>query len=357
MITNTHRSLLVSLLLATLGFLSPLTTSAGEDFESPEVAVQEPSADLGRVIQGESASHTFVLENRGETARTITDVVSPSSAVKVRHDDTIPPDGSAEVTARLDSRHLIGEGSTELRVFLDGTDEPSLTLDLSYEVVVHLGALPGQARWIYVQGEPEGTISQTVYSLDGEPFEITGTEAPAPHITVTHRKATPEERVPQGSETQWVVEPTLESDAPVGPIEGFVTVHTTHPEQESIRIPVSGFVRPTILIDPASGDFGRLELSEPKQAIYRLRNFATEPIAVTEVDVELEGVDAELETIEEGRRYEIVLTFDPERMPAGCFSDMLVIETESEKVPILTVELSGELVPVEGNGSGDSQSD
>ncbi len=112
-----------------------------------------------------------------------------------------------------------------------------------------------------------------------------------------------------------------------------MTVHTNHPKQKIVQIPVSGFVRPVVAITPPVADFGKIELKEPLKKALNIRNFATEPIKVTSVDPNLpKGIDAKLETLEEGREYQVRIILNPD-LAKGPFLGKLVIHTDSPKVP------------------------
>lgn len=307
------------------------------------VAVEE-MFDFGALVKGDSAAHTFILQNPTDTPVTI-DRVFPSCGCTVADfDRVVPAGGEGKVRVELDTMAVTGEGISKLAVYLNKATDPSIILALEYKVEPMLLAFPGYARWIYVQREQEGTIVQTVYSADGAEFDVVGVESPMPAIAVSFREATAEERRPKVEGSQWIVIATLDSAAPVGAITGFLDVHTTHPRQKLAQIPVSGFVRPTIFIEPAKGDFGTLSLDAPRTMVYQVRNFATEPIELTGVRTDVAGITAHIEPIENGRLYRVVLQLDPARMDEGPFNGTLEMKTDSAKIPRVTVDLTGTLV-------------
>ena len=133
----------------------------------------------------------------------------------------------------------------------------------------------------------------------------------------------------------------LSNQAKVGPLSDYVTVHTNHPKQKIVQIPVSGFVRPVVATTPPNADFGKIEIKEPIKKALNIRNFATEPIKVTSVDPTLpKGIETKLETLEEGREYQVRIILNPE-LAKGPFLGKLVIHTDSPKVPTLEVEVKG----------------
>jgi hypothetical protein len=316
------------------------------------LAVAEPAHDFGKLVKGDNVTHTFVLRNIGDEPVNVVFIKPSCGCTVAEFDKVIPPGGEGRVTAALDTMTLTGKASSALEVFAEGHETALATLVLSAEVVSKLYAHPGYARWIYVQHEAEGTISQTVYSSDGAEFEVLSVEPPMPAIEVSFRPATAEERQAKATGSQWVVDATLDSAAPVGAITGFLTVQTTHPLQKVMQVPVSGFVRPTLFVEPPRGDFGTLKIRAPRRATYQVRNFATEPIALTGAATDVPGISVKVEPVEEGRRYNVVLELDPAAMAEGPFAGELRLTTDSEKVPTLTLDLSGNLVRPEGATSG-----
>ncbi|HEX4963979.1 MAG TPA: DUF1573 domain-containing protein, partial [Thermoanaerobaculia bacterium] len=125
----------------------------------------------------------------------------------------------------------------------------------------------------------------------------------------------------------------------------YVTVYTNHPKQKIVQIPVSGFVRPVMAVTPPVGDYGDIELKEPLKKSLSVRNFATEPIKLTSVDVDskLKGVEAKIEPLQEGREYNIRVTLNP-ALGKGKFDGKLTLHTDSAKVPQLEVELKGTIL-------------
>jgi hypothetical protein len=161
---------------------------------------------------------------------------------------------------------------------------------------------------------------------------------------VSFREAQEGERLPDVKVKQWRVETKLSSDAPVGPLAGYVTVHTNHAKQKVVEIPVSGFVRPVMAVTPPKADFGKIDVvKEPLRRILDVKNFATEPIKVIGVETSGQGIEAKVEPLEEGREYAVKLIVSS-GMPKGPFHSKLTIHTDSPKSPVLEVELSGTIL-------------
>ena len=308
----------------------------------PKATIAEPLKDVGTVSKGDKIVHDFVIKNEGDADLQITNVQPACGCTVADFDKVIKPGQTGKVHAVVDSSTFSGPISKGVSVFTNDPEHPQIELTIHAKVEPYISIKPGYARYITVQGEPlEGNIAQTLWAPDGTSWDITGIDSPFPFLAVTFHEAKPEERLPDAKGKQWKVEMKLSNQAKVGPLSDYVTVHTNHPKQKIVQIPVSGFVRPVVATTPPNADFGKIELKEPLKKALNIRNFATEPIKVTSVDPSLpKGIETKLETLEEGREYQVRIILNPE-LAKGPFLGKLVIHTDSPKVPTLEVEVKG----------------
>lgn len=350
-----------AILTSTLVFLAsiaaaPLAAQPADPEALPAptgpLTVAEQKVDLGDLTKNAVVPHEWTVTNTADRPVTIERVLASPGCRAPSYDETVPAGGRTTLRTEVDTGLLNGKASCIFGVLLAGDDEPSLVLEVDLRVVPKLLAHPGYARWIYVQHEPEGTIEQTIFPADGAEFEVVGVSSPIDSVRLSFRQAKPEERREDTPGSQWILEATLDEEAPVGPIEGQIVVETTHPTQKTLTIPMSGFVRPVLFVQPPAGQFGTLELDEPRHAVFDVRNFATEEIRLTGVETDLAGVTPSIRAVQEGRRYRLDVVFDPEKMEAGAFAGTLRVTTDSERVPTLEVQLSGHLASPEGESEG-----
>lgn len=308
----------------------------------PKATIAEPLKDVGTVSKGDKIVHDFVIKNEGDADLQITNVQPACGCTVAEFDKVIKPGQTGKVHAVIDSSTFSGPISKGVSVFTNDPEHPQIELTIHAKVEPYISIKPGYARYITVQGEPlEGNIAQTLWAPDGTSWDITGVDSPYPFLAVTFHEAKPEERLPDAKGKQWKVEMKLSNQAKVGPLSDYVTVHTNHPKQKIVQIPVSGFVRPVVATTPPNADFGKIEIKEPIKKALNIRNFATEPIKVTSIDPTLpKGIETKLETLEEGREYQVRIILNPE-LAKGPFLGKLVIHTDSPKVPTLEVEVKG----------------
>lgn len=338
----------LTLVTMTLTFAGPVFSEATTELEKrPRAVVEETRQDLGNLPKGQVSDVSFSIRNEGSAPLRILEAVPTCGCTVTEFDEEIAPGATGTVRATLDTRLLNGPSSSKVTVLTNDPDKREIELTIEATIEPKLGAFPGYARWIYTQHEPEGTIVQTVGALDDEEFDILRLESPGPYIRVDFRPATEEEHEEELSGSQWHVSATLSKTAPVGPLEGDIKVYTNHPVQELMEIPVSGFVRPIAHLTPSDGHFGNLRLEEPKRSIFHLTNFATEPMEITRIETGVPGIEGKVVPLEDapGHRFQVVLTFDPEKMPEGRFEETVLIHTDNENRPVLELPISGSLTP------------
>ena len=318
-----------------------LVTASALAAGKPKAVVAEPVKDAGVIPKGDKITHDFIIRNEGDAVLEITNVQPACGCTVVEFDKSIAPGQTGKVHAVLDTTDFGGPIGKGVTVFTNDPDTPQIELTIHARVEPRIAVKPGYARYIVVQKESvQGTIAQTLWAPDGTPFEVTGVESPWPFMKVAYHEAKPEERIPNAEGRQWRVDMTLSNDeAKVGALADYVTIHTTHPKQKIVQIPVSGFVRPVMAVTPPRADFGSISLKEPVKTSINIQNFATEPIRITSVE-SVKGVDAKIEPLQEGREYQVRLVLN-QNLGKGAFNGKLKIHTDSPKVPVLEVELKG----------------
>lgn len=310
---------------------------------APRLVAAEPVHDAGTVSKGERVKVDFTLENQGEATLEISGAHPSCGCTVASFDKTIAPGATGKVHAELDTADFQGPLAKTITVLSNDPVNPKLTLTIKVKVQPHIGVHPGYARYIYVQTLDPGTISQTLWPLDGKDFKVLGVESPYKFIKTSFHEATETERRPDVEGRQWQIEMTIQPDADVGPLREFLVVKTDHPEQPEVRIPISGFVRPLLHVTPQVADFGEIKMAgEPQAVELTLVNFGEDAITIEGIDSESPGVSATSEATEAGRRFKISVTLGPE-VKKGELATAIKIRTSSKAQPVFEVPIKGKI--------------
>lgn len=320
---------------------SPASAPSASQPKKPKAVPVDAVKDAGTIAKGEKIVLDFELRNEGGALLQITDVRPACGCTVASYDKTVAPGKTGKIHIVVDTVNFTGPISKGVTVYTNDAANPQINLSVHAKIEPYIAAKPGYARYLVVRGEAkEGTIVQTLWTPDGSPMEIVKVDSPFPYLTVSFRQAQEGERLPEAAGKQWRVEMQLSNEAPVGPLAGYVTVHTTHAKQKLLQIGVTGFVRPVMAVTPPVGDFGNVELKGPLTKVLNVKSFATEPIKVTGVDQEGKGIQAKLTSLQEGREYQVQVTLSPE-VGKGPFHGKLTLHTDSPKTPLIDVEVKG----------------
>jgi len=327
---------LLCALVILLAAPSPAQAPEGE-VKKPKLTVEERVHETGEMARDQVVDHAFRIRNTGDAVLVIRNVVVAPNLEVVSRPTSLAPGEAGEIHVRVPL--LNDEAAALLKQLELQTNDPltpSTTLELRIRSIEYVTAKPGYARWISVQHEKRGTISQTFSASDGKDFDVLRSSTPPAGITSAISVA---KKKGEGGK-EWKLDLTLDDNAPVGAIVGTLLVYVNHPKQAIVPIPLSGFMRPVAAVTPNKLSVGNLKLTEKQSQAFTVKSFSTAPIHVTRVEHDLKGFPpASLETRLLGREYRIKLDFDPATMPKGALRGTLKIYTDSAIMPLLSVPI------------------
>jgi len=115
---------------------------------APRVAVARPVVDLGRVLVGEAAIGTFVVENRGDVGLRILEAASSCDCTVIDYDAEIAPGATGSIRAELLTNGLEGSITKGILVRTNDPARGSLVLTLKAHVVARVSVLPQRAVFL-----------------------------------------------------------------------------------------------------------------------------------------------------------------------------------------------------------------
>jgi hypothetical protein len=337
---------LVLLLFIVAGAAATAMTAAGAD--QPHAVPTEPIKDFETVAKGEVIVHEFEIRNEGSAVLEIKDVRPACGCTVASYDRKIAPGKTGKVRATVKTDNFGGPIAKSIAVFTNDPDNPKVQLVVKANVKPYVAIVPGYARYNYVQGEPVGSIEQTLWAEDGSDVEILSVKPPYEHLKVSYREATEDERNEKGKGKQWHIEVTLDPQSPVGALRDYVEIRLSHAKQKVVKIPVSGFVRPRQHITPPELDFGQLQgAALPLRRTLHFTNFITNTIELTEIETGIAGLSGQIQSStkedDAGYRFKLLLTLGPE-MPKGKFESTVKIHTTDRQNPIVELPIKGTIL-------------
>jgi len=323
-------------------------TAEGEEVEEPEpqprIVVAEPIHDLGKLRKGELSEVDFLIENQGDADLEIRDARPSCGCTVVSFQKKIEPGESGRVRAKIDTQSLSGAVAKSITLVTNDLESPKVVLTLRAEVMAYVSIAPVYARVVQVRTLAPTTTTVRVWSDELPALELLSIEPTAEWIEASFHRATAEEAAADADRPGlWIVEASLDPEAPLGPVTEQLRVTTNHPLQPLLEIPLTGFVRPVLATTPETADFGRVGPRAPKDRfVLKLFNFGETPVEVRGAETDLDFVTVEVSPEQDGRRYRVVLHLAPDA-PKGKFQGTLRVETSSEVMPTVEVPVRGRI--------------
>jgi hypothetical protein len=311
----------------------------------PQAVVPNPILDLGDITYGESRKLEFAIKNTGDDVLRIHAAQSACGCVVTEFTKEIPPGAEGKIDVQFEA--ALSGGATAVPIEVVTNDPASRTLQLTIKgnVKYYVTAQPGYVRYLIVQDfDGDSVVGQTLWSSDGSPMKVTKVDSPYDFITTSFRQLKPEELTAEvDNKEQWLVETRISPKAPIGPLNGFLTIHVDHPKQKIVKLGVNGFVRPMFAVTPPEAG-GKVAMNEKgaRQSLY-VKNFAEEKVVVTSAESTVAGITPTIEESEAGRIYYVILDYAPD-MAKGSFDGVIRIKTESKKKPVIEVPIRGTIL-------------
>lgn len=317
-----------------LTLVTALAAAPPAEAQAPVAGVPKPVVDVGLVTRGEPIVHEFAIHNAGDADLEITEVKPACGCTVASYASRIEPGRTGLVRTVLETDSFNGPIAKSVTVFTNDPANPRLLLVIKANVRAQVEVKPAYARFVVIDGESWEPTVHEISASQGSDFRVTKVDSPFPFLKADYRK------VGEGEEARWELKLTLSPEAPIGPMADFLVVHTDHPEQKQVRLPVSGFVRPPLVVVPQVYDFGERQVEEPYPGRVEVKVVGSRPVALGEVTTDLEGVEVEIEEVTPGKLYNLVIRLTP-GIGTGPTEGLVSIATDNPRFPTLEVPIRG----------------
>ncbi|MDX2435839.1 MAG: DUF1573 domain-containing protein [Acidobacteriota bacterium] len=312
--------------------------------DGPKLVVPEKIKDMGTVAQGEILEIDFELVNEGDETLEIRAVRPTCGCTVADFDREIPAGKSGFVKAKLDTGNFTGPISKSILIMTSDPQEPTVTVVIKAAVHPYVEVLPrALIRFNAVQHEPLVEKITVAAAEDDPNFKVTGVSSSVPYLSTVVRPLAKDELIAGKSAQQYEIQLSLGEDAPVGPVNAVLKVATNHPKAEVVPIKVFGVVRALLHVTPSQVQFGSVSAkNQPGRNLILVNNrTGGAKVSVKSASVNDNAFNAEVVTIEAGKRYQVTVTVKSDAS-SGPRDAVLTLQTSDPDFP--TVE-----VPVRAN--------
>jgi hypothetical protein len=325
-----------------IGVFSTLPAVAA--VEAPKAVFRETHFDFGRAMYGSVVEHDFWVKNDGSTALKIVKASMTSPLLVTRMPRELAPGGEGVIHFKLDTAALRGPFKGQITVFLNDPDLPEA--DLSFEGVVippvEVSPLPA----FFVSGLRGKGASASLEIINHEPqlLRIVKIEYPTESFTTVLETLQPGQR--------YKLTLTLKPDGPSGRKTEPITVATSSDAQPTLEITANTFLHERVYTFPDSVDLGAIPISQIRKNPALLSMLAQTLMVYQEggsdfratLRTDLPGLKLKWDRGPKGDRYQTTIILDPDKVHAGSYKGLLLIDTNDPAFPKLTVPISGQIL-------------
>jgi hypothetical protein len=311
----------------------------------PKLVVPDKVLDKGTVAKGEVVTADFKLVNEGSETLVVKAVRPTCGCTVAEFDREIPAGGTGWVKAKLETEDFSGPVSKSILIMTNDPQDPTVSVVIKADVQPFVEVLPRPLiRFNSLSSEEMNDRVLVVGAQEGSSFKVTGVDSSAPFLTASVRQLAGSELVRGRPEPQYEVTLALAADAPVGPVNAQLTVHTDHPKAREVPIKVYGVVRALIHVTPPQVQFGTVEAkARPGRTVIVVSNrLGDAKVEVTSAEVTDAAFTTEIRPIEEGRRFQVTVTIKQDAEP-GVRDSVLTLRTTDPDFPTITVPVRADI--------------
>jgi hypothetical protein len=312
--------------------------------EGPKAFFPDTRFDFGKVMQGKTVEHEFVLKNEGTTTLRILGV-SPTAPLKLsRFTAQINPGAELRIPVQLDTSKLRGQFKGKILLSLNDPALPEASLSFEGRVITPIELSPRSA--FYVAGR-RGEHRQAVIEIinhDPEPLRIESVEHPK------ERFSTKLDTIEEGR--RYRLSLILKPDGPGGKNTDAILVKTSSRTAPLIKIPANTYLRERVYTFPDEVDLGALRLADIKAQPDLLQRTGQTLMVYqwggkdfqVSLTSDIPALDLKGKPGPKGDRWQFTVTLLKDKITPGPIKGNIFIKTNDPQFPTLTVPVTGAIL-------------
>ena len=307
--------------------------------KGPDLRADAYIYDFGFIEQGEQAGHVFTLENKGVENLVLSKVETTCSCTQafLPKETTIPPGAKCEMTVGFDSTGR--EGGQSQIVYIHSNDPISPVVQLRIGGVIKPVRLPMSARSLQfgtVRKRQGATKEFSVRDPGDNSLAVSEVTSDSPFVKATLTRDEKDGLV-------YLVKAKLQPGTPIGEFRSKLTIHSNHPKEPVVEIPVSAEVIGDIETFPNQFFLGLLKKGQTVSKTITLSTTSDEPLKIEKIDSPFDYITVKSETdgpdgSRAGKKYTITATLK-DTAPLGLIKGEVVIHTNNKDQPEIKVPL------------------
>ncbi|MGH9369140.1 MAG: DUF1573 domain-containing protein, partial [Thermoanaerobaculia bacterium] len=323
---------------------APAPPAKGSAVAGPKIEVVPETKDAGTVAKGAMVDATFVIKNNGASDLVISDARPSCGCTVASFDKLIKPGSEGKLTSSVDTKNFSGPISKSILLVSNDPERPQLNLFIKAIVKPFVDVMPtGYVRFSVVKGD--SAAQDVVLVSEEKTFKPMIAETAQPYVKAELIPAGEKDKIAGRPGDQYKLRVSVTAEAPEGLLNAPIRITTGVPQQPTVEIPVSGYVRSRVSVTPALVNFGNFTAG--KDAITRniivTNNKPNTPIKVTKAEVSVPGFQTDVVPTQEGVSYTVVVKAG-EKVKKGVLEGTVKLYTTDKEKAVIELPLKGEVL-------------
>jgi hypothetical protein len=258
-----------------------------------------------------------------------------------KYDKVIPPGQEGTIHMVIEGKKVHGSFSKSATISSNDPERPTMTVSIAGQIIPYVSVKP--AGQLYLQGQYGDKVQKTITVTSNEEdldFRITKVESNMDDkITYDFARSDTEDGA-------WVVNVWKNPRLPTMNTYGSLFIHTNSKNASTKTIQCRVITKGAITIEPKAVNFGTIkfgmngEKAEPVTKNVVVLKSKGE-FEIQDVEFNIPGFTAEWGPVQEGKRYNIKVTFQPpeKKKPKQTHIGEMTVKTNDPREPELRVKL------------------
>ncbi len=338
---------ITSLLVLLLG-IQPLLlaqTNSPAGAGAAGIAFDGPIYNFGRAKSGETIKHDFVFTNTGTAALVITDVKPGCGCTTAgAWDKSVEPGKTGVIPLQFNSTGFGGQVAKSATITCNDPAHTNVFLQITGTVWKPIDVIPNMTMFNVFAEWPtnETKIVKLVNNLD-EPVTLSDVQSSSPSFKAELKEVKP------GKEFELQV--TVLPPITVPTIFSTITLKSSSTNSPIVSLSAYAVVQQPVSVSPQQITLPAGPLKAPVNTAVLVRNNSTNALQISDVKLELPGVDIKVTEPQTNRLFSIIMTFPVGfELPAGKQPELMMKSSHPKfpeiKVPVVQNKLVAASAPV-----------
>ncbi len=316
------------------GYVLVIEPTRSNISNQPAIAIRNPVFDFGFASQETVIKHDFIVDNIGQKSLEIQDVSENCSCTVTNlKNSQIPPGGYTIIRVQFNTQRKRGRLTFRLGVQSNDPDDHVTYITITGIIA---GAILISPNVVYIEPVSEQIINKTleVYDPGHGKLRVKKVITSSPKIKARILSKSQHE----ASELAALIQVTIKSGFPIGPIKEKVTIYTNDTKYPIVEVQIKGEAKGNLVLFPRQFFYGTLHIGQQIARELTIEYLGQKKFQISKIETNNPNVFLSISEIEQGRRYNLKSKFIAPN-DVGVSQGSVKIYTNDGLQPVLEIPI------------------